>query len=156
VRITGVELLDGLGVSEAQAIHGDPTTIRLHYEASEAVQDPLFGLTLYHENGTFVTGTSTHLAGLRTGHIEGRGHVDYHLESMNLTPGRYQLGIAIQDRHAQHHFDLVERLGSFAVRLGGGTAARGLVDLQGTWSVSVDPSNGVGEDSVNMDSSEDQ
>ncbi len=156
VRITGVELLNGLGVSETQAIHGDPTTIRLHYEASEAVQDPLFGLTLYHENGTFVTGTSTHLAGLRTGRVEGRGYVDYHLESMSLTPGRYQIGIAIQDRHAQHHFDLVERMGSFAVRLSTGTAARGLVDLGGTWSVSESGPGVVNGDAAKMDPSEDQ
>ncbi|MEZ5239749.1 MAG: ABC transporter ATP-binding protein [Microthrixaceae bacterium] len=138
VRITRVELLDALGGSSSQAVHGDPTTIRLHYEATEPVQDPLFGLTLYHENGTFVTGTSTHLAGLRTGLVQGRGHVDYELSSMALTPGRYQLGVAIQDRHAQHHFDQVERMGSFAVRLGSGSAARGLVDLQGTWSISAD------------------
>lgn len=155
VRIVGVELLDGLGVSEAQAIHGDPTTIRLRYQATEPVQDPLFGLTLYHENGTFVTGTSTHLAGLRTGRIEGSGHVDYHLESMNLTPGRYQLGVAVQDRHAQHHFDLVERIGGFAVRLGGGTAARGMVDLQGTWSVSDADSAAGADASARMDGSED-
>lgn len=141
LRITAVEVLDGLGVSQSQAIHGDPATLRMHYRASEPIQDPLFGLTLYHENGTFMTGTSTHLDGLSTGLVEGTGHVDYRLESMNLTPGRYQIGVAIQDRHAQHHFDLVERIGSFAVRLGTGSAARGLVDLGGAWS--VDSGDGV-------------
>ncbi|MGI9577085.1 MAG: ABC transporter ATP-binding protein [Microthrixaceae bacterium] len=144
VRISRIELIDGLGASVTTGVHGDPLTIRLHYQASEPVEDALFGLTLYHENGTLITGTSTHLAGLSTGPISGPGHLDYELGALSLTPGRYQVGIAVQDRHAQTHFDLVERYASFSVRLGSGVAARGLVDLQGSWAmpVSRDPIGG--------------
>ncbi len=156
VRVTRVELIDGLGAPVPNVVHGDPVSIRLHYQASEPVTDALFGLTIYHENGTFVMGTSTHLAGVRTGEIEGRGHIDYRLDAMRLTPGRYQVGIAVQDRHAQHHFDLVERFGGFAVRLGTGSAARGLVDLAGEWTT-PDPadSGGSGEQTSSTQGSED-
>ncbi|MCB1010796.1 MAG: ABC transporter ATP-binding protein [Microthrixaceae bacterium] len=163
VRISRIELLDGLGAPVPNVVHGDPATIRLHYVAAEDVEDALFGLTIYHENGTFVMGTSTHLAGIRTGHISGRGHIDYKLDAVRITPGRYQLGIAIQDRHAQHHFDLVERYGGFAVRLGTGTAARGLVDLAGDWGTPVvgaglpggDESTGESTSSASIEGSED-
>jgi ABC-2 type transport system ATP-binding protein/lipopolysaccharide transport system ATP-binding protein len=133
VRITRVEMLDVDGATIPYAIHGDPTTVRLHYRTTEPIEDALFGLTVYHENGTLVTGTSTHLDSLRTGRIDGTGHVDYALGRMNLTPGRFHFGIAIQDRNAQHHFDLAERHTAFAVRLGSSAAARGLVDLAGAW-----------------------
>jgi ABC-type polysaccharide/polyol phosphate transport system ATPase subunit len=133
VRVTQVELIDRDGKPMSHAIHGEPATIRLHYRTTEPVEDALFGLTVYNENGTLVTGTSTHLASLRTGIVDGLGYVDYSLARMNLTPGRYHFGIAVQDRHAQHHFDLVERHTRFAVRLGRSAAARGLVDLDGTW-----------------------
>lgn len=133
ISVTRVEMLDAQGRSSANAVYGEPLTVRLHYRASEAVHNPLFGLTVTHENGTLVTGTSTHLASLSTGEVEGSGHIDYTLERMDLTPGRYHFGIAVQDEHAQVHYDLVERHTGFAVRLGRGAAARGLVDLDGTW-----------------------
>jgi hypothetical protein len=134
IRVARIELIDALGAAAPHAVYGDPVTIRMHYNASEVVDDALFGITVYHENGTFVTGTSTHLAALPTGRIQGRGYIDYELNRMNLTPGNYQVGIAVQDRHAQHHFDLVERYVGFAVRTrhgGTGTCGSGW-DLEAT------------------------
>lgn len=138
LRVTDVTFVDDDGNESQTATHGRPITIRLHYRAESPVENPIFGLTLSAQNGTLVTGTSTHLDQMPTGVLHGDGAIDYVLDRLQLTPGRYQVGIAVQDQHVQHHFDLAEALTALTVRLSEGSAARGVVDLGGRWALPDD------------------
>ena len=135
IRITRIEFLDGNGNPTVNGTYGEPLTIRLRYRADHAVVNPIFGMTIFHQNGMLVTGTSTHLDQLPTGVCEGDGAVDYILDPLWLTPGRYRIGIAIQDEHIQHHFDRSESVGALTVRIGDGPASRGTINLAGRWNI---------------------
>ena len=95
VKITDVTFLNRHGVASQVFQTHDPITMRLHYDALDRVEDPVFGLALYTENGTHINGPNTRFGGLAIPAIEGTGHVDYHIAELPLLAGRYYLTLAV-------------------------------------------------------------
>ncbi|MEA2574503.1 MAG: lipopolysaccharide transport system ATP-binding protein, partial [Chloroflexia bacterium] len=95
VKITGVTFLDADGAPSQTFRTNEPLTIRLHFQARDRVDDPVFGLALYTENGTHINGPNTRFAGLSIPAIEGSGYVDYHVEKLPLLAGRYFVTVAV-------------------------------------------------------------
>ena len=136
IRIDRVELLDAGGEPTDFAVHRDPLTIRIRYDAVRPVSRPVFGIALHSTSGVHLTGTNTKIDAVATGTVQGAGHVDFRVESLQLTPGEYELTVAINDEYVQHDFDRREREWHIPVRHGGTLAPEGLMDLRGTWTVS--------------------
>lgn len=134
VEIAEVEFLDGTGAVTDFAVHREPFTIRIWYEARRPVRAPVFGVALYTSAMVHVTGTNTQIDAADTGTVDGRGHVDFHVPSLPITPGDYELTVAISDEYVQHNFDRREREWHLTVRAGGHLVPEGLMDLRGTWS----------------------
>jgi len=137
VVVSGVEFLDADGRASGTAIHREPCTIRISYEAARPVSNPVFGIALHSGSGVHLTGTNTKIDDIDTGKIDGTGHVDFVIESLPLTPGDYELTVAINDEFVQHVFDRHDRAWRLAVREGTTLAPEGLMDLRGRWSLSA-------------------
>ncbi len=135
VEIAEVEFLDGTGTVTDFAVHREPFTIRIWYEARRPVRAPVFGIALYTSAMVHVTGTNTQIDAADTATVDGRGHVDFHVPSLPITPGDYELTVAISDEYVQHNFDRREREWHLTVRAGGHLVPEGLMDLRGTWSI---------------------
>jgi lipopolysaccharide transport system ATP-binding protein len=135
VRIDRVEFLGDGEEPTSFGIHRQPLTIRIWYQAIRAVAHPVVGVALYSSTQVHVTGTNTKIDGIDTGTIEGEGYVDLSVAELPLTPGDYELTVAISDEYEQHNFDRHEREYHLAVRHGGRLAPEGLMDLRGQWSV---------------------
>jgi len=136
LRITSVEFLDEHGAASTTAIHRHPLTIRVHYDAARPVADPVFGVALHSGSGVHLTGTNTRIDEFRIGELHGPGHVDLTIDPVPLTPGEYELSVAVTDEFVQHVFDRRDRAWRLAVREGERMAPEGLMDLRGRWSVS--------------------
>lgn len=136
VVVSGVEFLDADGRASGTAIHRDQCTIRISYEAVRPVSNPVFGIALHSGSGVHLTGTNTKIDDVDTGKIDGSGHVDFVIESLPLTPGDYELTVAINDEFVQHVYDRHDRAWRLAVREGTTLAPEGLMDLRGRWSLS--------------------
>jgi ABC-2 type transport system ATP-binding protein/lipopolysaccharide transport system ATP-binding protein len=136
VVITGVDILDPEGRSTSTVVHHDACTIRIGYRAAVPVERPVFGIAVHSVSGVHLTGTNTRIGGAETGVIDGDGHVDFTIDEVPLTPGDYELTVAINDEFVQHTFDRRDRAWRLAVREGGRMAPEGLVDLRGRWSTS--------------------
>jgi ABC-type polysaccharide/polyol phosphate transport system ATPase subunit len=135
VRIAGVEFLGPDGRPTTAAVHREPLTIRIRYEAIRPVEHPVFGIALHSTSNVHLTGTNTKIDGVDTGKIDGLGHIDLRVDSLPLTPGDYELTVAISDEFVQHNFDRRERDWRLPVRDGATLAPEGLMDLRGHWSV---------------------
>lgn len=135
VLIDRVEFLGHDEEPTSFGIHRQPLTIRIWYQAIRAVAHPVVGVALYSSTQVHVTGTNTKIDGIDTGTIEGEGYVDLSVAELPLTPGDYELTVAISDEYEQHNFDRHEREYHLAVRHGGRLAPEGLMDLRGQWSV---------------------
>ncbi|MCU1498389.1 MAG: transporter related protein, partial [Acidimicrobiales bacterium] len=134
VRIDRVEYLDAHGEPTPFAVHRDPFTLRVWYDAIRPVPSPVFGIALFSSTQVHITGTNTKIDGIDLGTVMGQGYVDFSVPELPLTPGDYEITVAIDDEYVQHNFDRREREFHLKVRHGGRLAPEGFMDLRGTWS----------------------
>ena len=112
---------------------GDTLTIALAYHAGRPVTRPVFGLAIYHEDGTHLTGPNTRTGGLMIASVEGDGEVRYTIDQLPLLPGRYVVSVSAYDFHLVEPLDHRERVATFTVTEGGTLERFGKVTLGGTW-----------------------
>ena len=94
VRYVGLDILDFNGDHQSLVQSGDSVVIRFHYEAVEAVTQPIFGFQLFSATGVFLTDVSTWNLGVDIPSLHpGRGHLDLAIDLLNLMPGRYFLSL---------------------------------------------------------------
>ena len=138
VRIFRVEYLTEDWQARAAANTGDPFLMRLWYDASFPVTDPVFSVGLHHESGTFVAGPNSQLSGLETGRLEaGKGYVDIRFERWNILPGQYFVSTAITSGDLLHTFDAWDRSHKLIVQPGSSAERYGIVDTLASWHAPV-------------------
>jgi len=132
VRITTVRLLDGNGQECQQFQAGQSFTIEIHYETSERVEWPVFGLALHRSDGLHITGPNTKFAHYDIPCIEGSGVIRYTLSKLPLLNGIYYVSVAVHNREDTQMYDYRDRLYPFRVLPGEGERY-GIVALEGNW-----------------------
>ena len=105
LRIEHVEVLGPDGRSTSRLHTGEKVTIRLHYDARETVDQPVFGVAVHTLEGILVTGPNTRQAGVDFGQLKGTGHVDLTVDRFLLLPGAYDITVSAYDHHVIHPFD---------------------------------------------------
>ena len=118
VELVDVEFLDGSGQPTDAFNTGDPFVARLHYVAHHPVERPIFGIVIHNEEGVKLTGPNTVFSGFDLPHIEGRGWVDYALDSLPLHAGVYLFTATVYDQHEYTPYDHQDKYHSFRVRAG--------------------------------------
>ena len=109
VEITRVEFLDGRGSPRDVFQTGEPLTIRMHYDAHERIEDPVFGLAIYHRTGFHINGPNNRFAGYPIPAVAGRGYVDYHVDELPLLAGEYLITVTVYDSSLLHAYDHRQR-----------------------------------------------
>jgi ABC-type polysaccharide/polyol phosphate transport system ATPase subunit len=115
IRIEKAEILGAGEVTTDVFRSGDRFMVRMWYRAHHSIEAPAFGVSFYDEQGFRINGPNTAWSGAPIAHVHGRGCVDYVVESLPLLPGRYELTVAIYDRHVIHPYDHWHRMTSFVV-----------------------------------------
>ncbi len=138
ITVDRVEFIDGSGQPGPYGVHRDPFRIRVWYNAIRPVVSPVFGLAIFSASQVHITGTNTKIDGVDLGTISGHGFVDFAVPELPLTPGDYEITVAISDEYVQHNFDRREREYHLAVRHGRRLAPEGYIDFRGTWSTGSD------------------
>jgi homopolymeric O-antigen transport system ATP-binding protein len=133
VRVTRVEFLDADGVARQVGVSGGPTTVRIHYEVHQPVDDPVFGLAFHSESGVHLAGPNSQADGVAMPRLERAGHVDYLLDPLPFTPGAYAVTTAVVDSTLLHVYDYRDRAFELHVQPGPGGVPPGLVALAGRW-----------------------
>lgn len=119
IRFTRLEIVDASGEVVPGVRTGDPTTLRLHFEASERIERPVFGATVHTREGIHVWGLHSRDAGFETGVVEpGPGSIDVAIDSLPFAPGGFDVSATVQDEHCTHVFDSLQRATKFTVRTG--------------------------------------
>jgi ABC-type polysaccharide/polyol phosphate transport system ATPase subunit len=137
VRIRSAELLhEGRATSHVPT--GADVTFRMHWTAPRPVEEPVFGVAVHTLEGVHVTGPNTRDVDLSTGKLHGEGHLDLHVPRLMLTPGTYELTVAVFDRSVVQTFDHREKVLRFDVTPGRPRDQYGVVSLGGEWDLQVD------------------
>ncbi len=135
VEIPRVSLLDADDRPLTSLRTGETLTIAFAYRAASRVTRPVFGLAVYHEDGTHLTGPNTRTGGLAIPAVEGEGEVRYTIARLPLLPGRYIVSVSAYDYELVEPLDHRERVATFTVTEGGTLERFGKVTLGGTWSL---------------------
>jgi ABC-type polysaccharide/polyol phosphate transport system ATPase subunit len=115
ILINRVELLDGEGREAEEFETGDPLTLRMHYEAINPVDDPVFGFGFYDPMGFMVYGTNTRLRGIDIDRVEGRNCMDFRVPSLSLLDGRYYVSVAAHSRDGTVNYHWLDKRYFFEV-----------------------------------------
>ncbi len=95
IRLTSVSVNGQKDPSLIEIAAGDDLLIELEYEALEPVDDALFRVQFFRNDGLFVHGQNTARAGLETGTLNGRGLIRLHYREFGLLGGDYYLSVGI-------------------------------------------------------------
>jgi ABC-2 type transport system ATP-binding protein len=136
IRVDRVEMLDPSGVDTRTVRTGEQVIVRLHYQAADRVERPVFGLGITTLEGHDVTGPNSRDTDEVPDQLEGEGHVDFRVDRLALLPGTYELTVAVYDYTCQHPFDHRHRLVRFDVVPGTPREGVGVVTLGGSWRYS--------------------
>ena len=135
-HIDAVELLGDDGTPLTRLRTGQSVTVRFHCTFHQQVERPVLGIAITTLEGVVVAGPNTRNADCVPDRLEGRGHVDLHIERLMLVPGTYEATVAIHDYAEVHPYDFRHRLFRFDVETGEPRESYGLVSLGGRWEMS--------------------
>ncbi|KQY47484.1 ABC transporter ATP-binding protein [Cellulomonas sp. Root137] len=131
-RVRSVEVLPERGGTVLRS--GDEAIVRIHFDAKEPIDNPVFGLAIETSDGTYLWASNTRDAGLRVDRISGRGSVDCHLPSLALQPGSFVVLASIVDSTTTHTYDYLRDAGRFSVDHGPVRESGGPMALLPRWS----------------------
>lgn len=131
VLIADVSLRDERG-RQLVALGGrNPVTVRMQVTAREPQRDFVFGVAIYHADGTCVYGTNTEVEGWHPSKLEGDGTVDFVMPSLDLVAGVYRLDVAVHTKNGRA-FDY--RRGAIRFVVGSGIHDVGIYRPPHDWS----------------------
>lgn len=136
VRVLGYELFDAEGAPAPFLLSNRPGRIRVHYRASQTLDDCVFGIGVLNDHDLTITGPNSARDGMRQVQ-PGAGYIDFDMPSVLLAPGTYKFSTAVVRRG--EIIDMLDRAYQLTVR-GAQTSEPGLVTMPGVWSpLTVDP-----------------
>ncbi|MSQ00596.1 MAG: ABC transporter ATP-binding protein [Myxococcales bacterium] len=97
-RILRVQLLDQAGVEHQQFQTGQALVVAVSFRTTEPIEDPIFGVALFRNDGTYVFGPNTGFDEVLKGHYHGVYTVFCHYPELPLLAGTYRVSVAIYDR----------------------------------------------------------
>jgi ABC-type polysaccharide/polyol phosphate transport system ATPase subunit len=98
VLLSDVRLLDLEGRELVGLGAGTGVMIDMELEARQPQEDFVFGIGIYHADGTCVYGTNTDLEGWVAEKIEGSARVQFVIPSLDLVSGKYRIDAAVHTR----------------------------------------------------------
>ncbi|WP_315097933.1 ABC transporter ATP-binding protein [uncultured Cellulomonas sp.] len=131
-RVLDVEVIPEQGRDVLRS--GDEAVVRIHFDAAEPIDDPVFGLAIETSEGVYLWASNTRDAGMSIDRISGRGSVDCRLPSLALQPGSFTVQASIVDQTTTHTYDYLREAGRFTVDHGAVRESGGPMALQPRWS----------------------
>ena len=107
--ITSVKFFDDKGQETYDFKTGDYLKIRMDYQAKKKIEKPIFGIALYKEDGTLLTGPNNRTGNCEIDWIEGTGSVEYTVKELPFLPGGYIFSVSIYDFSLRHAYDHLEK-----------------------------------------------
>jgi ABC-type polysaccharide/polyol phosphate transport system ATPase subunit len=101
VVLTRVALADDKGRDLVAIGAGTPVTIDMDVSVRVPQDDFVFGIGIYHADGTCVYGTNTDLEGLIPQRLESDGRVRFVMPSLDLVAGTYRIDAAVHTRNGR-------------------------------------------------------
>lgn len=138
IRVTKISISGEDGSERASASSGDPLHLRIHFECTQRIERPVFGVAFYSESGTYIAGPNSKLAQLEQNDVgPGIGHFDFHIDRLPLLPGQYYISTGVDTPNLLHCYDWWERSTELIVQPGSAQQRHGMIDLDARFEPAV-------------------
>lgn len=95
-KITDVKILDMEG-NEKSVFHvGSPMKIRFSYKVNKKIEDAVFGIGIFRNDGVYCYGTNTRIDRIERFDIIEDGVLELEMPAIYLLPGKYLVDLAIE------------------------------------------------------------
>ncbi len=131
VAITGVTFLNGSGQVSKDFRAGGQLVARIGYHAIRPLEKAIFEVWVHGADGTEFAAYTTEWDGYQCPRLHGEGHLDFVIDPLALTPGRYSLDVAITAPDGISRYDWHSGRYHFQVEAAG--LVQGLVYLPHEW-----------------------
>ena len=101
ILLKHVALVDGQGNELVAVGAGTPVSVVMDVEVRVPQEDVVFGIGIYHADGTCVYGTNTDREGLVVERAESTGRVHFEMPSLDLVAGSYRVDAAVHTRNGR-------------------------------------------------------
>lgn len=101
VVLRRVALVDAKGFELVALGAGSAVTIDIDVDVRVPQEDFVFGIGIYHADGTCVYGTNTDLEGFAPERLDAAGRVRFTMPSLDLVAGQYRIDAAIHTRNGR-------------------------------------------------------
>ena len=136
IRITSVEMFTGGNTNPVKRCRtSDSVLLRLHYEASKTIPQPVFGIEIESLGGATITSPNTRDVGMVPPTISGTGTVDIAIPRIDLLPGTYDLHTSITDFNRAVVYDNLHLALRFDVMTGKPYETGGVITMRPEWNV---------------------
>jgi ABC-2 type transport system ATP-binding protein len=135
VVLTKIELLDAQQALTTEVRTGEPMFFRIHYQAREKVEKPLFALSLDTISGTHVWAHTSRDGDATPDFVDGLGYIDVRVPRLNLQAGTFDLHASVNDYLWAHIYDRWRFCLRFDVLSRPNHDTSGVVDLGAAWSL---------------------
>jgi lipopolysaccharide transport system ATP-binding protein len=115
VEIVRVLLLDGQEREKRTFQTGETLIARMHFQAHQRIEHPIFGVAIHHEDGFHICGPNTGLANYPVEAIEGPGYMDFVIPELPLLQGTYLFTVAIVPSSGKGAYDFHHQIYSFRI-----------------------------------------
>lgn len=95
-KITNVKILDKDGEEKTVFHVGSKITIRVTFKVKKKIEDAVFGVGIFRNDGVYCYGTNTRIDRLPKFDIEKDGVLEIEMPVVDLLPGKYLVDLAIQ------------------------------------------------------------
>ena len=116
MRVTSVRFQYAGRTDRAYIEPGEGLTVKVGFEVDTPVDDPVFTLMIYDNEGDLVHGSSTASESVITGHVDGPGDVVFDFEEVPLLDGEYAVTVCVTSSDGGFIYDWQEQRHRFEVR----------------------------------------
>jgi len=129
IEIVSAKVIDKTGAPKTLLEIGDPASFEIRYRNTSGVNDAVFGVYVYRDDGTGIYGTNTMLDDVAVP-LREEGVVRFAMDSLALLPGAYDVDVAATDR-SDRHYDYHQKALNF--RVVGSSREVGIARLPHRW-----------------------
>lgn len=134
VKINGIYFSDSRNNPKHEFFTGEKMIISIEYFSAEKIDNPVFGLSIFKDDGTHITGPNTKFSNFKIDFIEGRGIIDFIIYSLPFLAGNYSVSAAIHTYEDElEQYDFLDKLFGFKVISPKQKEKYGIISLPHKW-----------------------
>jgi ABC-type polysaccharide/polyol phosphate transport system ATPase subunit len=115
VKILSVRFLDSKSNIKKNFKTGDKLIIEINYKAFKKINNPVFGIGIFKDDDTHITGPNTKFHNFKIDSIKGKGKMYYTIDKLPLLEGNYLVTVAIHSYNNFTPYDVHTKLYNFRV-----------------------------------------